>query len=902
MEIKANNSVSPVIAEESYYYTMLKESGLSQSDLMASVFVCDESGKEIKKQVCTFTPGTVNQFGDIVDGNDVIIHYYDLSGHQITYEITERQKDGKKQLRLSKNYFRVRWSNPDDHLNKDRKPYKYHSPAGSGTPLYIPQYIRTAYESRQVIKRLYIQEGEKKAEKACKHGIPSVGISGIMNLGYNGTLPLDLIYIIKECRVEEVILMFDGDWQNLSRELNISEDISKRPRCFYYAAKNYKDYMRSLSSQNLYVDIYIGHVISQNDDKGIDDLLNGTLRGREEEMLKDLNDAICMPKEKHGRYCEMFKITDWSDMKIKALWGLDSVKSFAALHIDQLKTLPEFVFSSNKWKITPEGEVVSTTILDPCEKFWTEREIPGKDGSRMEYKFDHANSLNFLERRGYGRYRLRNDEFDLIRVDGPFVRTVKPFDARDHVLNFAKVNCNHGVYDMLLKGITQYLGPDKMSLLEFVEPRFLQPETTCQYMYFADNCWKITPEAVEEKPYSQISHHIWANQRHADHRVTYIGKLIEFSQNPDGTYHYSMTEQGRRCHFLRFLENCSNFTDSMNPESITAEDIMEDSQHLLSKLCAIGYLAMDVKDPSNARAVIAMDGVESEVGTSNGRTGKSLIGELLKHITPTVYINGKKPNLLEDSFVWHEVNERTRIVFIDDVRQNFNLELLFPCITGDWQVNYKHGSRLTLPYSSSPKLYIPTNHAIKGDGSSFRERQWLLAFSDYYNDNHKPQDDFHELFFSGWDEEQWNLTWNLISNCIQLYMNWGVIQAPGERLEERKLRQEMSEEFINWADEYYSVESRLNTPIPKDELEDSFFNKYPKLRVFVSTTGFKTKIKKYCKYKGYVYNPQMLSPDGRPVKFDRHGKPVMDDKRNGREYITVALVDNVVKSEPDKPF
>ncbi|MCS2957654.1 hypothetical protein NXX53_11870 [Bacteroides salyersiae] len=195
---------------------------------------------------------------------------------------------------------------------------------------------------------------------------------------------------------------------------------------------------------------------------------------------------------------------------------------------------------------------------------------------------------------------------------------------------------------------------------------------------------------------------------------------------------------------------------------------------------------MEAKDNNVARAVIGMDGKQSEVGESNGRSGKSLVGELMRNVVPTTYIPGKRPDLFTDQFVWNDVQENTKLVFIDDVLQNFNFEFLFPNITGDWTVNYKGGRRITIPFARSAKIYIATNHAIRGTGSSYTDRQWLLAFSDFYNDTHKPVDDFGTLFFSEWDFDQWNLTWNLLANCVQLYLTFGIIQAPGERLEQRK--------------------------------------------------------------------------------------------------------------------
>ena len=116
---------------------------------------------------------------------------------------------------------------------------------------------------------------------------------------------------------------------------------------------------------------------------------------------------------------------------------------------------------------------------------------------------------------------------------------------------------------------------------------------------------------------------------------------------------------------------------------------------------------MEAKDNNVSKAVVGMDGKQSEVGDSNGRSGKSLIGELMRCAIPTAYIPGKRSDLFNDQFVWNDVLENTKLVFIDDVLQNFNFEFLFPNITGDWSVNYKGGRRITIPFSASPKSTLP---------------------------------------------------------------------------------------------------------------------------------------------------------------------------------------------------
>ena len=110
--------------------------------------------------------------------------------------------------------------------------------------------------------------------------------------------------------------------------------------------------------------------------------------------------------------------------------------------------------------------------------------------------------------------------------------------------------------------------------------------------------------------------------------------------------------------------------------------------------------------------VIGMDGKQSEVGDSNGRSGKSLIGELMRNVMPIAYIPGKNSDIFKDQFVWNDVQENTKLVFIDDVLQNFNFEFLFPNITGDWSVNYKGGRRGAdrIVFSNDGLIFVTYDH------------------------------------------------------------------------------------------------------------------------------------------------------------------------------------------------
>lgn len=861
---------------------MLAGSGLTYQDVTAHIFKKGDTQSIFEAKA--FRPGTIDEYGNIIDGDDVIIEYYDIDGMPVTY-MRKLPGRGKSEPRF---YYRVRWQYPNEHLDDKGKPYKYKSPAQSGTPIYIPERIRQMYKKKEPFTRLYIQEGEKKAEKACKHGIPSIAVSGIQNLGMRGALPEDLVKIITTCGVTEVAFIFDSDWNDLSNNIKFNTPVDSRPKSFFSAARNFKDYMRMLKNRGIMVEIYIGH-INKNDenDKGLDDLLADKLAGHEEELVKDLEFA-CNEKSGTGKYVEMFKITTWNDFKLRELWNLHSHEKFAEQHRDVLQELPEFIYGRYAWKFNDDGKLVSALPYDADEKFWIEdSKVDARGNTSPVFEYDYVAAKTFFQNRGIGRYRLLDtDMWIYVHVAPPVVRTINVEDARDFMFAFADQNCSRFVNNHLLKGGTQYVGPFQMARLAFMRPNFITPSRDEQYLYFRDHCWHVTLHEVKEMGYESVTHHIWEEQR-KDTDTRYLGRpLVSFSEK-DGKYEYDLSPDGAQSHFLQFLVNTSNFNWRKKPGEIEEDERYENNLHLLSKMCAIGYMLMECKDASVTRAVIGMDGKQSEVGESNGRSGKSLIGELMRQVVGTAYISGKRTDIFSDQFIWNDIDEKTRLVFIDDVLQNFNFEFLFPNLTGDWTVNKKGGARITYPFAKSPKVYIPTNHAIKGSGSSFADRQWLIAFSDFYNEHHKPQDDFGVLFFSEWDFTQWNLTWNMLANCIQLYLQFGVVQAPGERLLQRKLRQEIGETLISWADEYFSLEEHCRRTSRK-EIYDNFCNYDPQQRKFISATAFKDKLKKYCAWKGLVFNPHKYdAKSGLALFFDKDGKPVIDDKSGGVEYFTI---------------
>ncbi|MBP1678085.1 MAG: putative primase, partial [Bacteroidetes bacterium] len=705
--------------------------------------------------------------------------------------------------------------------------------------------------------------------------------------------------IIQKLGVKEVIFIFDSDYNELSNHIKINDSVDKRPRNFYYAAKSFKEYMYTLKIRDIYVEIYIGHVKpNSKSDKGIDDLLSNTLKD-DPDLLKIDLDTLINKKDLTGEYIRLFKVTTWTDSKLEEIWHLNNPTAFANAHKSVLKNYPEFRIGRHIWRFNSAGEIESAQPLEAEEKYWDEIKENDRNGDPkpIRYEFKYGRCFTFLQNRGFFRHReLDGKTFVFVKVEHPVVRPVEYWEIQDYIIEFTKVSANEGVLEMLYRGGEQYLGPNKLKNLIFFNPNFEQPARDRQRLYFKENCFDITAAGIKESNYSSVNYNIWADQKRDFSAQLVPEKLIDVQLNDENEFSYTITKAGQRCQFLQFLVNSSNYTwrkekqirDGDTTITIEPNELYENTLHLLSKLAAFGYLVLSAKDRSISRAVVAMDGKQSEVGQSNGRSGKSILGEALKQIQKTLYIDGKKKEIESDPFIWDGLDEKYYSVFLDDVRTNFSIEFLFANITGDWNANWKGGRRFTIPFAQSPKIYITTNHALNGSGSSFMDRQYLIAFSDFYSDEHKPIDDFGGLFFDDWDWDQWNLFWNLVANCLHIYIKYGAIQAPSERIETRQLRQTMGEMFLSWADEYFSDDSKLNTQLNKKMLYDEYLkysNLPPKM---ITPTRFKNNLKTFCKWKGYKFNAHMYDPlSGKALNFDRDGRPVEDDKSGGIEYVSL---------------
>ncbi len=478
----------------------LAASGLTDQDQKVKIRIDDKTEEEID----IYEKGTIDQYGNFSPiGDDMIIWYIGLDGKPVMFR---KYGTGKPER-----FWRIRWQNPGNHLDKESVAIKYQSPYKSGSHLYIPEAIRRAYNEGRNFKRLYLQEGEKKADKACKHGMPSVGILGIHNIGQNGRLPMELELIVKRCCVKEVVFMIDADWDDLSENLTINKRIDSRPYTFFCAVRNFREYFKTFKNMGIYLELYFAH---GNDRKlkGIDDLLNSKENLLNDEITNDIEFAI-NEKDGKGKYLNVHKISTISDQQLMKYWHVDSAVDFADHYKDRIiqSGLKDFLISKHRWRFGDNGKLELAQPLDNDEIFWIDESYHDKRSEKWKevYSYDYVNARRLLYNRGFGRIMMASGQYQFCRIENKVVRIVDSYEMRDFVLELAEQICNKGIVNMLLRGGKMYLGPDQLGNLYFHFPEFEVAGKDFQFLFFIDKYWKITEDKIEENTIGNLEKYVW---------------------------------------------------------------------------------------------------------------------------------------------------------------------------------------------------------------------------------------------------------------------------------------------------------------------------------------------------------------------------------------------------------
>ncbi|MDI9576263.1 MAG: hypothetical protein QM292_07495, partial [Bacteroidota bacterium] len=132
-----------------------------------------------------------------------------------------------------------------------------------------------------------------------------------------------------------------------------------------------------------------------------------------------------------------------------------------------------------------------------------------------------------------------------------------------------------------------------------------------------------------------------------------------------------------------------------------------------------------------------------------------------------------------------------------------------------------------LTHQQTPKFIITSNSVLTDESNSGKSRKFEVEFSDYYNDERIPVDEFGKRFFSGWDEAEWNLFYNYMLDCEILYLETEFVDYERVNLKNRKLSIAISDDdILNFCENICYQILTEKTNLSNKEIFDIFKEKY----------------------------------------------------------------------------
>ena len=295
-------------------------------------------------------------------------------------------------------------------------------------------------------------------------------------------------------------------------------------------------------------------------------------------------------------------------------------------------------------------------------------------------------------------------------------------------------------------------------------------------------------------------------------------------------------------HFYKFLNNVTN----------------NDSERMMTMCTGIGYLLHHHFRESEGQAVIFYDETITDTSKPMGGSGKGLIVNAIKQVRNVAKVDGKHLDT-GNRFRWEQIKPSTQVVWIDDIKQDFDFGMLHSNLTDGWTVERKHLSQFLIEPKESPKTVICSNSIIKGGGTTNQRRQFIVELSDYYSrqiikGTEKPIEDTHGCIFfndSDWDKNEWAMFFSVMMNCAQKYLSKGLISNAGVNIELNRLRQATDEDFAAWVmDQGFEATKKYET---KKHLDD-FLSIYYGDTHQIGQRKFTGYLKLFATYMGWSFN------------------------------------------------
>ena len=451
-------------------------------------------------------------------------------------------------------------------------------------------------------------------------------------------------------------------------------------------------------------------------------------------------------------------------------------------------------------------------------------------------KIIHVLFKQFLEDNGFYKFNPEGSKnYVFVKVTNNLIDHTDEKEIKDFILNHLIEIDDLSIYNHFADKV-RYFKEDFLSLLSTIDIYFIEDNKDTSYLYYRNCAVKITKDDIQMIDYIDLGGYVWK-----DHVIDRNFTVCQ--ANTD---------------YRKFISNiCNGEEDRVKAMEST-----------------IGFMMHGHKNLSFCPAVILNDEVISD--NPEGGTGKGIFMNALGQMKKVVTIDGKSFTF-ERSFAYQLVSADTQILVFDDVRKHFDFERLFSVVTEGLTLEKKNKDAIKIPFSKSPKIAITTNYAIKGTGNSFARRKWELELHQHYNKNYTPMDEFGQLFFSDWNDDEWCAFDNYMIGCLQGYLSTGLIESKFVNLKVRQLSAETSHDFIEWcglingSDENHllKVDTKLHLQNAYMEFIEQYPDYGPKAKLTISRIRFNKGMVAYATFKSGARPQEGRDTSGKWMRIKR---------------------------------
>lgn len=449
-------------------------------------------------------------------------------------------------------------------------------------------------------------------------------------------------------------------------------------------------------------------------------------------------------------------------------------------------------------------EVENQRKILNIDEFWTYTEKGVLKLSPHKYKF-------YLENKNYFKHypNSGSNTFTFITKEDNFVDEVYHSQIKDYVLNDLIGKSLFDQFDLMASSGRAF-NPDFLSMLDTAKFQVEKDTKDFAMIYYKNVALRIFKDRIEKIAYDDLDGFVWKKQ------------VIDRVYN-DFDHHESEYRS-----FIWFASG-------------------QDKSRYDSLKSVIGYLMHSYKTNANNLAVVFNDETISD--DPNGRSGKSLFWNALKHLKKVTRIDGKTFEFSK-TFPYQTVPIDCQILVFDDIKKDFKFENLFSVITEGITLEYKGQNPITLPVSDSPKILITTNYTLKGSGGSHEARKFEIEMSSYFSVNHTPMDEFGHMLFDEWDNDEWQRFDNFMVYCLQYYLKNGLVKPNYKNLALRKFVNDTCQEFYEFVND---GNIPLNTRHTKSVIFDALIEEHKDLKKWITMKRFNSWLKSYANLKQYKY-------------------------------------------------